>query len=133
MSRGHCPVWLIHCQPSLCFINHRYRLVLYVFGYLNQTGILRQRRQHFNWLDEPDSCLAVLCKHGDTARQRHIQAHIGRQDSCGLHGIADFKNLAPFIKRDAFAAEGSSQIVNVQNSEPVALNRDVEVSGRLLK
>ena len=84
-----------------------------------------------NRFDEPDLCLTACRKYGDTTWQGHIQAHISRQNFCGLHRIADFEHLALIIKRDAFIAKRGSQIVNVQDTEPMAYNRCLKVRGRL--
>ena len=48
-----------------------------------------------------------------------------------MPGVADLKHLALFFKCNAFAAQRSPQVVDMQNAEAMAQHGGLKVGGRL--
>jgi hypothetical protein len=75
---GHAQAMLsMTLIPSFCLIHHFYGVFLYLSGDAGYVFVLHKCGKHRFRLDEAQFCLPSLGIHGNSARQCHIQAHIG--------------------------------------------------------
>lgn len=114
-------------MQSLGIIHHLDGLFLDLFGNYGQCRVLRKPRENRRGLDKANQRLILLCKNRDATGKRHVKTPIDRQHLGRLCGITHLEHFALIFECQPFIAKCRSQIVDMQHTKTVPLDRDFKI------
>jgi hypothetical protein len=77
--------------------------------------------------------LPAIRKYRDSARQRHVQAHVRCEHFGSLNRIANFEDFALFLEVDALAAQRTAEIVYMQHAKVVSFYGRIKIFNGLIE
>ena len=120
-------------RRSAGFVDHGLQGAADFCGDALQGGIRGEGGEDGRRRDHADAGLALFGVDRDAAGQRHVEAQIDRQDALRLLRIADLENPALLCEILPFAAQGLADVVDVEDTEVVALDGGFQIGRSLFK
>ena len=111
----------------LCLVYHFDDGFFHFLGNAGQSRRIGQGFQHGGWLYHADFGLAMIRIDRHAAWQREVHIHICGQDFLSILWIANFKDSAGVLKIHTFILQRLLQIVDMQYTEFMALNRSTQI------